>query len=200
MGIPEAPSAPPSTTSPHQELPGEEAIPTEQPAPTEPEGGLEEFEENLEELEPEVFKEEEEVPVKTGEKDEEGKPAGSRPEPVEKEPLPDFRDVFPEHFRDDPHEYQGAPEEADPFLEGEKVLKAVVATPDRIAKLMAYLGNLTNFLPPDKKLQLLSDHIPLKMERIQLNLNDGPLKPQGEGTSARRKIRELIDKVREKIQ
>lgn len=111
----------------------------------------------------------------------------------EEEPL--FVDAFPDHFADDPLPAEPTVLDDLPPPDVPKT-RAVVPTAERIAQLMDYLGSLANFLPPDKKLQLLNDHIPLKIERIKLNLKPVKSSANPQASEARRKVRELIDKVR----
>lgn len=108
-------------------------------------------------------------------------------------------DAFPENFSDTYDDVSQKSAESDLTSETPQKNKKIVPTAERIAQLMDYLGSLSNYLPPDKKLQLLNDHIPLKIERIKLNLKTSKAKTTDKAGEARRKVRELIDKVRENL-
>ena len=121
---------------------------------------------------------------------------GSESSPTE--PL--LVDSFPETFSDDPKEAPPVFDDFEALEENNRTKqKKIVPTADRIAQLMDYLGSLTNYLPPDKKLQLFNDHIPLKIERIKLNLKSKKVAAAPNAADARRKVRELIDKVKENL-
>lgn len=116
--------------------------------------------------------------------------------PIDENAEPVLMDAFPENFSDDFNDTPKSESDSDMFQDESTKTKKIIPTADRIAQLMDYLGSLSNYLPPDKKLQLLNDHIPLKIERIKLNLKTGKANLQNKAGEARRKVRELIDKVR----
>lgn len=124
---------------------------------------------------------------------------GEAPPPEAAEGQSQLVDVVPEHFSDELRE-EDVSETLEGLIPGPSPKKTLVPTTERIAQLMDYLGQLTNYLPPEKKLQLMHDQIPLKIERIKLNLKAKSIpQPESGAAAARRKVRELIDKVRENL-
>jgi tetratricopeptide (TPR) repeat protein len=102
------------------------------------------------------------------------------------EELPKIEDQLPENWENN-FEPQGMGPSPEPTEEelglqdlniGDPPVEDSLTTKERILDLMEFLGELTNFLPEDKKAQVLKDGIPLKIEEIRLNLNkEGVEKP-----------------------
>jgi len=80
--------------------------------------------------------------------------------------------------------------------------------PKGIADLIGYLGDLSRYLPEDKRRQLQEDTIPLKMEKIRHTLsgtaspnpvtNPWPTKGEAAATT-KQKLKVILDRLKEKL-
>ena len=80
--------------------------------------------------------------------------------------------------------------------------------PKGVSDLIGYLGDLSRYLPEDKRRQLQDDTIPLKMERIRHTLsgttspnpvtNPWPIKGEAPATT-KQKLKVILDRLKEKL-
>jgi hypothetical protein len=78
--------------------------------------------------------------------------------------------------------------------------------PAKVANLIDYLGNLSKYLPEDKKQAFMAENIPLKMEQIRHKLSGAaaerasPWPVKGEAASAtREKLRAIMERLKVKL-
>ena len=108
-----------------------------------------------------------------------------------------------------------APPEEEPQHEPEPVKEPTeeeddltIEDPSKVAKLMNFLGDLSQFLPQDKKQAWEDNQIPLKMERIKNTLSQSGLPPAGTSlwpvkgeaaSTTRTKLKAIMDRLKEKL-
>ncbi len=80
--------------------------------------------------------------------------------------------------------------------------------PQKVVDLIKYLGDLSQYLPDDKKRQLLEENIPLKMERIRNTLSKTgspreeptPWPVKGEAASqTKQKLQAILDRLKVRL-
>jgi len=99
-----------------------------------------------------------------------------------------------------------APESLEPAHPAAKELTE--RSPGKVSDLIGYLGELSSFLPEDKRKLLIDDDIPLKMQRIRNTLtgtltsgysaSSWPVKGES-ATTTKQKLQALMGRLKEKL-
>ena len=158
----------------------------------------------------------EERPPRLPEPPEEPRPTRFDPPPLpEDEPTDLIDDILFEPEGDNPDlspppelaSGQEEVEEAESPEDDEEI--PVSEQSGRVADLMAYLGNLSSFLPEEKRLELEADEIPLKIDRLRrtLSSSEAPTPPphqmypqKGEDiATTKRKLQAIMQKLKDKL-
>ncbi|NNM67531.1 MAG: hypothetical protein HKM06_05945, partial [Spirochaetales bacterium] len=98
------------------------------------------------------------------------------PAPPPQEPGELLSSEWPEPLDLPAPESNGDVEELDP-LDEVKLPPLLDSAPDQVGKLLEYLGDLSQYLPPVLKERLFADDLPLKMEKLRLTLAQGDQGP-----------------------
>jgi hypothetical protein len=77
--------------------------------------------------------------------------------------------------------------------------------PGKVANLLAFLGQLSQFLPEEKRRRMNEDDLPLRMEKLRQTLLAGPPKagaspPLPSEINTREVLKDMVQKVRSKLE